>query len=124
MNSTSDGAILEFARNEPRLRIGDGAAGRQRQGQIAVGERGDDWRPRRWRDQDWLSGADRDSDGAGEILPELTRGRVGVPPLFDDGLDLFVAARVVWHDPAPGTNRSAESRGRARHLCRVAVRRR
>ena len=35
-------AVLELARHEAGVRIGDGAAGRQRDRQVAVGERGDD----------------------------------------------------------------------------------
>ena len=106
--------VLELAGNEPRLRVGDGAAARQRQRQIAVGEGGDDRRLRRWRDQDRLPGADGDADGAREILPELARGRMRVAPLLNDGLDLLVGARIVRDDAAPGSDRSAKSGRRAR----------
>ena len=116
--------VFVLARDQPCLRVGDRAAARQRQGEIAVGERGDDWRLRRWRHQDRLSGADRDADCARELFPEFTRGRMRVAPLLDVRFDLVVGAGIVWDDAAPRAHRPAESGGEFAPLpsCRSAAR--
>jgi hypothetical protein len=123
MNWTVGRRVLELGRNESGLGVSDGAARRQRQGQVAVGERGNDRRLRCWRRQDRLTGADGDANGARKLLPELADRGMGIAPLPDDRPDLVVAARIIGHDAAPGANGSAESGCQFGALAELAFRR-
>jgi hypothetical protein len=115
--------VLVFARDKPGPRVGDGAPARQRQRQVAIGERRRDRRLRRRRHEDGLAGADRDASSAGDVFPELADGRMGSAPLLDDRLDLFVAAGVMWDDAAPSADGSTKSGSEFGTFAKLAFRR-
>ena len=102
-----------------RIGIGDRASRRQREIQIVGFEMGRD-RNRRRADIDRLSGLDRDTNTAREVVPELHDPRMRPTPLLDVGLDLEVGT-LVDDLLAPGSDRAAKAGGEIADLAGLAI---
>ena len=79
---------------------------------VAV-ERDDQRRLWQCGDQDRLAAADadRDADRAGQLTPELARGRMRGAPLVHVCLQLFIGASVIADDATQSADRSAKAAG-------------
>src|SRR6516225_5458562 len=91
-------SALVLPRNQPRFRVRDRASARQRERQIAVGEARDD---RRRVGSAWLSGANREPNGAEQLLPEPASGWMRRTPLLDNGPNLDIRAWIIRNKAAP-----------------------
>ena len=107
---------LKLALDQPRLRVGDLAAGGQGQIEIAVLETGDNLTGCKR-----LSGADGDPNCPRELAPVFDRPGMGVAPGTDVGEDLLVRALVVRDDAPPRANRAAEAAGEIAGFALVAL---